>query len=98
MSTKEILKAKICINKVEPNFPLRELLEWAELFDNQQVLNLLDEIQLELDAQEQQIRNNISDPCCTLQGYWCFYCAQVRAYYRSIIRNPHNQVKWSFLW
>ncbi len=97
MSTKEILKEKICINKLEPNFPLRELLEWAELFDKQQVLRLLDEIQNELDAQEKQIRNNVSDHGCTLQKYWCFYCAQVRAYYRSIIRDPQNQARWSFL-
>ncbi|MES2675949.1 MAG: hypothetical protein V4660_17055 [Pseudomonadota bacterium] len=62
MSMKEILKAKICINKLEPNFSFPELLDWAELFDKQLMLKLLDEIPTELNTEEQQIRNNISDP------------------------------------
>ncbi len=96
MSLKETLKAKICISSLEPNFPLRDFVEWVELLDKQQVLQLLDEIQIELDAQEQN-EKNISDPPHPLQGYWCFYCAQVRSYYRSIIRDPKNQDRWSFL-
>lgn len=98
MSAKEILKAKICIDSLEPNFPLREFAEWADMFDKQGVLLLLDEIQNELNTQKQEYHQNISDPHFTLQGYWCFYCAQVRAYYRSIIRDPRNKARWSFLW
>ena len=97
MSLKETLKTKICISSLEPNFPLRGFVELAELCDKRQVLQLLDEIQTELDAQEQHSKN-ISDPPHPLQGYWCFYCAQARSYYRSIIRDPQNKVRWSFLW
>lgn len=99
MSTKEALKAKICIQKLEPNFPLREVVEWAEALDKQQVLLLLDEIQTELDTQAQQNRQNTAtEKDKVLLSYWCFYCAQMRSYYRSIIRDPHNSRRWSFLW
>lgn len=95
MSMKEMLKTKICINSVEPNFPLREFVECTELYDKQQVLQLLDEIQIELDMQ--QSRRYVPESRQALQAYWCFYCAQARAYFRSIIRDPHNQARWSVL-
>lgn len=97
MLLKESIKTKICIIRLEPNFPLREFVEWAEALDKQLVLQILDEIQIELDMQEQQNPRNLSASHCAMFGYWCFYCAQARAYYRAIIRNPQHQAKWFFL-
>lgn len=95
---KSALKTKICINELQPNFPLREIVEYADAWDKQYVLQLLDEIQSELEEQVHlSYQHSLVERDKILHSYWCFYCTQARSYYRAIIRNPGHKTRLSFL-
>ena len=92
MSLKRIIKTRICLPGTSPNYPLKEFVEWAEPIEKHTLLAWLDEVQAELDAEDarwwQRRLEQASAPYPVQQGYWCLYCAQIRAYYRAVIRNP----------
>ncbi len=101
VSLKQTIKTRICLASVTPNYPLREFVAWAESIDKYVVLHYLDDIQRELE--EEQLLLECSNPTKeqnayqTLHSYWCLYCAQVRKYYRAILRNPCCKSALSFL-
>ena len=103
MLLKEIIKAKICLSQLTPNYPLREFVSWAENqhIDSHDLLHYLDHIQTELDAETIAIQQyNIEQDLNAYQVlhcYWCMYCTQVRKYYRAILKNPHCKSALSFL-
>lgn len=101
MPLKEVIKSKVCLISITPNYPLLDFVKWAENIDSHELLLHLDEIQIELDKEEASLRQinwqtGISS-YQLLQSYWCLYCAQIRAYYRAIIRHPFCKTKLSFL-
>lgn len=101
MPLKDSIKSKICLISIKPNYPLLDFVKWAENIDAHLLLQYLDEIQAELDTDETEMRQINSqtevNSYQVLQGYWCLYCAQIRSYYRAIIRHPLCKTKLSFL-
>ena len=101
MSLKQTIKTKICLASITPNYPLREFVAWAESIDKYVLLHYLDDIQRELE--EEQLALDVANPTKeqssyqTLHNYWCLYCAQVRKYYRAILRHPCCKSALSFL-
>ena len=101
MSLKQTIKTKICLVRMTPNYPLQEFVAWAEAIDKHVLLHYLDDIQRELE--EEQLSLEYSNPTKeqnsyqTLHSYWCFYCSQVRKYYRTILKNPCCKSALSFL-
>lgn len=98
MSLKQIIKTKICIVSFKPNYPLLDFVVWAEDLDKNKLLNYLNQIQIELDQEWEKLRHPAkTSRYAELNGYWCFYCEQIRAYYRAIVRNPHRESELVFL-
>jgi hypothetical protein len=98
MSLKQTIRTKICLVSMTPNYPLQEFVTWAEPIDKYVLLHYLDDIQRELE--EEQLAMESCNPTKeqnsyqTLHSYWC---AQVRKYYRAILRNPCCKSALSFL-
>lgn len=101
MSLKQTIKTKICLVTMTPNYPLKEFVTWAESIDKYVLLHYLDDIQRELE--EEQLLLDVANPTKEqhsyqiLHSYWCLYCAQVRKYYRAIVKNPCCKLALSFL-
>jgi len=101
MSLKQIIKTKICLDIMTPNYPLGEFVQWAEPIDKHALLRYLDTIQQELEEEQRALKcNDFSHEQHTFQAlhkYWCFYCEQIRKYYKAILRDPCCESDLSFL-
>ncbi len=89
MPSKEEIKAKLCINSTSLDYPLENFLEWVEQQHYREVLRHLEQIQQELYADERTWREasahgNVSKAQAQASR-WCFYCAQLRAYYEGVL-------------
>lgn len=100
MQLKESIKNKICLVQLTPNYPLGEFVRWVEAreIDTALLTVLLDSLQRELEAEALSLsRSYVPSHAQSMCGYWCLYCAQVRAYYKAIIRDPDCKEQLSFL-
>jgi|GEM_PF-2396516 len=101
MSLKQTIKTKICLTNMTPNYPLKEFVVWAEPIDKYVLLQYLDDIQQELEEEQRALKcNDFSHEQHTFQAlhkYWCFYCEQIKKYYKDIMRNPSCKSTLSFL-
>ncbi len=100
MPLKEDVRAKICIDISAPHYPLANFVGWVESSlasptreGNRKILRYLTEIQNELNSDAQEWREAEADSPVQQKEIlehrarstrWCFYCAQVRAYYEGI--------------
>ena len=99
-SIQQAIKAHICIATTSANYPLGDFVDWAASFNKYELLNYLDHIQQELDDEAEHLRYSPYEndaTATTLRGYWCMYCAQIRAYYRAILNNPACKLDLDFL-
>lgn len=101
---KSAVRSKICIIRMTPNYPLGNFIDWAETqrLDTTLLMDLLDTIQTDLDADETMLRNSVNKNSSQLRlhllhCYWCLYCSQIRAYYKAVLRDPHCKRSLSFL-
>jgi hypothetical protein len=65
------------------------------------LLQYLDDIQRELAEEQGALECNNptgeQSPHQVLHSYWCWYCEQIRKYYRAILKNPCCKSALSFL-
>lgn len=100
MQIKNMIKNKICLINMTPNYPLGNFVKWAEEANIEIPLLsvLLDEIQMELDSEALTSRQYFNaSQHQIITSYWCLYCSQVRTYYKAIVRDPDCQEQLSFL-
>lgn len=90
MSLKKILRARIFQEFRSPNFPVGEFMRWAFGLGlpRTQLLKELDHLKEQLDIEAEALRDQIykDSILATQHEYWCFYCAQVRAYLRMLLK------------
>lgn len=103
-AVKARVKSKICIIRMVPNYPMGAFAEWvtAQNLEIAPLVDMLDIIQMDLDADETALRHTKNKTPSQLRlhalyGYWCLYCSQIRAYYKAILRDPHCKRRLSFL-
>ena len=101
MLSKDEIKAKLSISTLTPNYPIGSFVDWVERQYNREVLQLLEEVQRELYTEERAwqkaaAHGKVSEEVARI-GHWCFYCAQVRAYYQAVVHDPQNKKRLSFL-
>jgi hypothetical protein len=92
MPSTEDIKAKICLDITNPEYPLRQFLEWMEHEQRKEVLRELEKVQRELDEDVSVWRQaaaygNVSKEL-NRANRWCLYCAQLRAYYQAVLKDP----------
>lgn len=95
MLSKEVIKARLCIETSSKDFPLATFLEWVDLQCRRQVLRYLEEIEQEFQVEEQTWREaaafgNVSKAQAQVR-YWSFHCRQLMAYYQAVIDDPKNK-------
>src|SRR5690554_1686027 len=88
MTLKDSIRLKICAVGRRPiAFSLKEFTRWAAMMDRQLLLQLLNDIQVDLDEEERNLREVgelVSGTLLhhVLRQQWCLNCTQLRAYYR----------------
>lgn len=94
MSLKNTLRSRICRFQLTPNYPVGEFVQWAFGLGvgRTQLLRELDQLQQQLDTEAEALRQHSQDQPLLIaqQEYWCFYCAQVRAHYRMLLKQISN--------
>lgn len=92
MTLQNAIKARICRFEMEPNYPLGDLISWAEQagVGGPEMLRHLDQVQNQLDTEVGALRRHggAAPEVLVQHEYWAFYCAQVRAHYQTILRHP----------
>jgi hypothetical protein len=92
MPSTEDIKAKISLNLNSPDYPLRQFLDWIEREQHKEVLRKLEQVQRELYEDVEVWRRaaaygNVNE-ALSQANRWCLYCAQVRAYYQAVLKDP----------
>lgn len=88
MPTKEEIKAKLCIDSTTSHYPLMDFVDWIEQQQNQEILQHLVHLQHELQAEDRAWRKAALHRTTEENvkvSRWCFYCAQVKAYYEGLV-------------
>lgn len=78
MQLKNAIKNKICMITMNPNYPLGDFVNWVEEVnvDIPLLSVLLDQIQVELDAEELTSRKSLFiSQHHIIKSYWCLYCS-----------------------
>ncbi|MDQ2075835.1 hypothetical protein [Marinimicrobium sp. ABcell2] len=93
MPLRHTLRARICQFRMSPNYPLGDFVDWAneQELDKSELLKRLDELQTILDLEAEALRRHGQSKSVlhlVQQEYWCFYCEQIRAYYRTLLKHP----------
>lgn len=101
MPSMEDIKAKICTETTSLNYPLSNLVDWAEQEHHREMLRHLRQIQLELYEEEQAWAEaaafgNVSTAKARASR-WSFYCTQAKAYYQAIVDEPGSKKRWGSL-
>jgi hypothetical protein len=101
MTAKEVLKSRLCVRRMKPNYSLYSLVHWAkgEGITDRQMLDWLIDIHKEL---EEELALHETEAwktpySMTLKRYWCFYCEQAQAYYKAVSAHPEQEAAFWFL-
>lgn len=88
MSLKNTLRSRICQFQMAPNYPVNQFVQWAFGLGiaRTRLLQELDQLQEQLDTEAEALRRHSHTVLVTQQEYWCFYCEQIRAHYRMLLR------------
>jgi hypothetical protein len=89
MPSTEDIKARICTVATSPDYPVDTLVAWAEREHHREMLRCLQQIELELYEEELAWSEAAAFGNVTTASErttrWRHYCAQVKAYYQSIV-------------
>lgn len=92
VSLSHILRSLICQFRMTPNYPMKELASWVKSSSIPwgEMLYELDKLQTQLEVEAHALRRHgtVSSEHLLQHQYWCFYCAQVRSYYRTLAKHP----------
>ena len=92
MPFKETLRSRICLALITPNYPLGDFDKWVKDSgtDPLDLLCELNQLQMQLEVEAQALRDagEAGSGDMLQRQYWCFYCEQVRSYYRTLLKHP----------